>query len=129
MKKIICIGVVPQGKRGATTFFKIEDERGYLSFTGVIGPTASGNARGGCGQIIMEFQHRYAADDDKYGAEHDYLIKPSDIKFAPGWNVFNWLDFLDLWEKWHMVNIDIVPKEVIDQINALPDTNLEPAWV
>jgi hypothetical protein len=126
MKKIICIGVVPQGKRGATTFFKITDERGRLSFTGVIGPLVSGNARGGCGQISMEFQHRYTADDD---TRWDHLIAPHEIKFAPGWNVFNWLDFLDLWKKWHLVDIDKVPKEVIDQINALPDTDLKPAWV
>lgn len=126
MRKILCIGVVPQGKRGATTFFKITDERKYLSFTGVIGPTASGNSRGGCGQIDMEFQHRYAADDDiRWG----HLIAPTEIKFEPGWDVFNWLDFLDLWKRWHMVSIDKVPKEVIDQINALPYTDKEPAWV
>jgi len=126
MKKILCIGVVLMGKRGATTFFEINDERGYLSFSGVIGPLASGNARGGCGQIDMEFKHRHEADDDK---RWSHLITPEEIKFNSDWNTELWYQFLDLWKSFHMVDIDKVPEVIIEAIKAFPDSKLKPAWV
>ncbi len=46
-------------------FAKIEIDNGKLSISGVIGPMKSGNARGGCGQIDMEFAHRNPAHDDQ----------------------------------------------------------------
>ncbi|MBK9272780.1 MAG: hypothetical protein IPM48_14440 [Saprospiraceae bacterium] len=82
--------------RGIGGWNKKETKPATLSISGVIGPRKSGNADGSCGQIDMDFWHR----DGKY--RDDKLIKPKDIKFSEGWDAIKWLDFLDVWENWHL---------------------------
>lgn len=77
-------------------FCRIRYAEGRLSITGVIGPMPSGNAKGGCGQIDMEFSHRNLADNDKC---YSSPLKPV---LAPGWDRKTWLDFLDVWKAWHL---------------------------
>lgn len=99
MRKIVRIGKMPVDGRKGDIFCKISVEGGKLSISGVIAPLLSGNARGGCGQIDMEFEHRNARHDDhRYGD----LVKPSDIDFAPGWDRDKWWDFLEIWKQWHL---------------------------
>jgi hypothetical protein len=99
-RKVCRIGTIDTGnKRRASVFVKIELREGRLSISGVIGPLASGNALGGCGQIDMGFAHRNPAGNDK---RYSKPIRPCDIRFAPGWTDDKWLDLLDVWNRWHM---------------------------
>lgn len=87
------------GKRHVDIFLKAAIDNGKLSITGVIGPKSNGDADGGCGQISMEFEHRNPAHNDK---RYSHLITPKEITFAPGWTADKWLDLLDIWETWHL---------------------------
>lgn len=99
MKKIMRIGTVPCGHSHASLYCVVKDENGHLSFTGVIGPLRSGNARGSCGQIDMGFAHRNHADNDPRTSNP---IKVGQIRFAKGWTPKKWLDLLDAWKRWHL---------------------------
>lgn len=81
MNKIIHLGRGPSGH----IFCKISFIDGKLSITGVEGPTSNGNCRGSCGQIVMGLKG------------HEDLIDP-----APGWTRGKIADFLDIWDKWHL---------------------------
>lgn len=92
--KILQIGTVKIGERFALIYCEIKYCDGNLSISGVVGPLKSGNCLGGCGQINMNFQYGNSIDES--------LIKPNEITYARGWNAEKWLDFLDIWEKWHL---------------------------
>ena len=47
----------------------------------------------------MEFKHRNPKHDDD---RHHELVSPDQIDFADGWNEELWLDFLEVWEVWHL---------------------------
>jgi hypothetical protein len=79
-------------------FCHAEYRDGKLSITGVVAPTKCGNARGGCGQIDMEFQH--ANDGVEELSKRAYETK--DIEFAQGWTSEVWYKFLDIWDLWHL---------------------------
>ncbi len=102
MYKIMRIGTIQineQSAEQANVYFKAEFKGGKFSMSGVVGPLSSGNCLGGCGQINMEFKHRNNEDDDK---RYNKLITPQDITFAPGWDKEKLFDVLDIWEKWHL---------------------------
>ena len=99
MKKVCRIGTVLQGNRRASIYIKAEMTDDKLSISGVIGPLPSGNALGGCGQIDMEFAHRFPEHNDPRTSD---LIRPDEINFAPGWDRSRWLDLLDIWHRWHL---------------------------
>ena len=102
MRKVIRPGRIMNyygGRYHPDIFCKITLDNGRLSISGVIGPKSNGNARGGCGQIDMEFMHRNAADND---TRYSDPIKPGSIEFAKGWNRETWLDFLGIWDRWHL---------------------------
>ena len=84
--KVCRIGTVLVGRRYASLYVKIQTRlegcRGVLSITGVEGPTASGNALGGCGQLVMS--------QWKIGT------------FAKGWNRSKVAALRDVWERWHL---------------------------
>jgi hypothetical protein len=130
INKIVRIGTIAPWGTGyrASVYFRVtrgECGRAYWSFTGVIGPRISGNAAGGCGQIDMEFAHRNPADNDP---RFSHLIKPADIRFAPGWDTEKWLTFLDHWKQYHLTEKPM-PARVFDFLTSLPDTDRNPAWV
>jgi hypothetical protein len=80
-------------------FAKISIENDRLSISGVIGPLQSGNAKGGCGQINMEFAHRNPSHNDKrYGNP----TPASELRFSRGWNADTWYSFLEVWHDWHL---------------------------
>ena len=99
MEKIVRIGTLKEQGHNADLFCKIEINDGKLSISGVVGPKSNGNAIGGCGQIDMEFWHRDTLQNDRRTTAP---TKPSEITFAPGWTADKWLDFLDIWHKWHL---------------------------
>ena len=85
-------------KRPVDVYVKVRFD-GDLSISGVIGPTRSGNAIGGCGQIDMEFAHRLPEHDD---SRYHNLIEPEDIDFASGWDTKKWYTLLDVWRLYHL---------------------------
>lgn len=99
LAKTVRVGRVPCYPDTADLFCRIEIEDGKLSISGVIGPKSNGDARGGCGQIDMEFAHRNPSDN---GGRYSDPIRPDQIEFALGWTADLWLEFLDVWQKWHM---------------------------
>ena len=83
-RKVMRIGRVDTGAgRFVSLYVKAEYSKdGRLSMTGVEGPTPSGDARGGCGQIVMS---------------------PWPIKtYAPGWDAASVAQLRDIWEQWHL---------------------------
>jgi len=60
---------------------------GRLSISGVIGPTANGDARGSSGQWEMSFDQSYPPDARTY---------------APGWSADLFARFLAAWRAWHL---------------------------
>jgi len=123
MKKIMRIGTIPVGGRRASVYIKARLEGEDFGISGVIGPLPSGNALGSCGQIDMEFEHRNKGDND---LRYDHPIKPSDFNFSRNWDKELWFDLLDIWAEWHMKKD--VPKDVIDKLLSMPDTDKVPAW-
>lgn len=98
--KVLFPGTVPFGiARRIPVFAKVDYDGTRLSFTGVEGPRANGDASGSCGQIAMGYKHRDPADDD---SRCDSPTGPDEIEFADGWDADLWLDFLDAWQRWHL---------------------------
>lgn len=64
-----------------STFIHIQYKGGRLSITGVEGPTASGGARGSCGQI------------------GDHLTVE---EYAPGWDAEKLAKLAEIWDRWHL---------------------------
>ena len=85
--------------RWASVYCKIKYKDGKLSISGVIGPLYTGNALGGCGQIDMEFGHKNPEHND---SRYDNPTKPSEIRFAEGWDAEKWLEFLEIWKLYHL---------------------------
>jgi hypothetical protein len=86
MNKIIRIGTrqVWDGGRWASVYCHITYRDGQLSLTGVVGPLASGNAVGSCGQIIE-------------------TIECSDgWSYAKGWTPPMRRELATVWRKWHL---------------------------
>jgi len=103
LNKIVRVGKLDRELYGnrehPNIFCKITYADGRLSISGVVGPRRSGNCAGSCGQIDQGFAHRNPDDnDDRY---HN-LIQPEQIRFARGWTADRWLDFLDIWQAWHL---------------------------
>lgn len=100
MKKVIHPCDVPMwdGKK-YPMFCEIEFTDGTLSICGVIGPNRWGNAKGGAGQIAMEFDHLDKSQND---SRYSDPIKARDLRFAPGWNRAKWYKLLEYWHNWHL---------------------------
>lgn len=148
MEKVVRLGIArPEwAKRGYNVYAKIKIENEKLSISGVEGPHPSGNCRGSCGQIDMSLQAEGLAElgkgwtkdlmkgffkvwkdwhlnDLESGCEHqqimgwdkydDHPSEPCPIcgyKYGTAWNT------------------KPLPKAVIEFLEALPETDLEPAW-
>lgn len=63
-------------------FAHIKFSDGKLSITGVEGPKANGDCRGGCGQIVMS------------GLSVD--------AYAPGWHAQKVAKLAEIWDRWHL---------------------------
>lgn len=157
-KKIVRLGKIPHtDKQRMDVFCSIQYKEGNLSISGVEGLLRSGNARGGCGQIVMS------------------LTATMFNEYAPDWDVVKVARFLDVWNNWHLndmqagtpkqtaylkqkgdkLNYDEskavlktaglepddgyrygskwlkvdVPDDVLGFLQALPDTDYTPNWV
>lgn len=106
--KVVRPGTINGGRSRFSVFCSIEFDGKRLSITGVEGPLASGNARGGCGQIEMHYMHRNPGDDSPYERDgkvvwpdRDTLTGPQDFVWAEGWDADLWLDFLYVWKHYH----------------------------
>lgn len=73
--------------KDGNVFCEITFKDGELSITGVIGPKANGDARGGCGQINMSFAESYPEETRTY---------------AEGWTPELFARFLSTWDQWHL---------------------------
>lgn len=104
-ERVLCPGTIPndasRGPARVPVFCKVTfSAEGRLSVTGVVGPRSNGDAWGSSGQIGMGFSRRNPADNDRrYG---DALVTPADFVFDAGWDAELWLDFLEVWERWHL---------------------------
>lgn len=97
--KVVSPGSVPNGNGRMDVFVKIEWDGTRLSISGVEGPLASGNASGSCGQIDGGYAHRDPVDDDR---RYQEPTRPEEFSFRAGWDAEHWLDFLDVWKRWHL---------------------------
>jgi hypothetical protein len=86
--KVVRLGTLDK----SSVFCRIQFRDGDLSITGVVGPMRNGIAKGGCGQIVMEFKECYSR------GYHTF----SDITPAPAWNADMVSRFLRAWERWHL---------------------------
>lgn len=164
MKKIINPGRVMIGKMRRPVFCIIKINDGKLSITGVEGPKDNGNCFGSCGQIAMHYAHRDSKDNDK--RIHCPMMLET---FEAGWSQKLWFDFLTIWKRWHLNDMqsacehqrklgwtykdhhdketfqgeacpecgykigsawlkEELPSEVIQFLEALPPTQVTPAW-
>lgn len=99
IEKVIRPGRLIANDRRVDVFCKVDYNGTRLSISGVVGPLANGNAWGGAGQIDMEFAHRNPDDND---ARYTALYSTDDFVFSVLWNAEMWLDFLDVWKRWHL---------------------------
>lgn len=101
MQKILYIGTIAVGARRAALYCKVKLENDRLSISGVEGPLKSGDALGGCGQIDMHYAHRDHTQNDKRYARGEFT-HANEIRYAAGWNADAWLDFLNVWKRYHL---------------------------
>ena len=94
IEKVIFPGV---NSHGDNVFCKIKFKDGKLSITGVEGPKRNGDANGSCGQIAMGYFHRNPAHNDSR-----YSNPTRIVTFQQGWSEKLWLDFLEVWNDWHL---------------------------
>lgn len=84
-------------------FCKITYSMGKLSITGVEGPMRNGNAKGGCGQIVMSDWH--LAD------------------YAPDWDADKVAQFRAAWDAWHLNDVTAGSPAQMAHLKANPVTD------
>jgi hypothetical protein len=82
MKDFTKVSAIGHSKETGTTWVKVKYEGGRLSITGVEGPLRNGDARGGCGQIVMD---EWCFDS-----------------YREGWNADMVRHLRDVWNDWHL---------------------------
>lgn len=85
MEKIVRLGRTAEGSVVARISYEIKEGDGgrrCLSISGVIGPMQNGDAKGSCGQIVME--------------EWKFL------NYAEGWDDEKVTKFRKIWNRWHL---------------------------
>ena len=146
-RKTLYVGKAPSGKLNYKVFLRAEvnTEKGTFSISGVHGPLANGNCMGGCGQItstvekvvkyapnwnkesvdkLLHMWDKWHLNDMKAGCIHQrelgwssYDEHPSEpcpvcgYKYGSSW-----------------LKEDLTP-EFHDWFNALPESEITPAWV
>lgn len=101
MDKVVRIGTIQHDRRWVSVYCRIKYENGRLSITGVVGPLASGNAVGSCGQILD-------------------VVKRSVWNYAPGWNQSVRRALADVWERWHLNDMNAGTADQMAHIRAHP---------
>ena len=101
MKKTVNPCKVRIGRTLTPVFCRVELEDGKLSISGVVGPLPSGNCRGGCGQIDMEFYHRDESQNDSRYNRDLFKIGPHMV-LSEDWTADQWYKFLEVWHDYHL---------------------------
>lgn len=108
MKKTIRIG----RNRSGDIYCRIEITDGCLSISGVVGPLANGDCRGPCGQINMRLRGEQGG-----------------IALAPGWTRAMLARFFDVWEEWHLNDLQAGSPAQMAWIAKNPlDTGYPKSW-
>jgi hypothetical protein len=103
MRKIINPVTVKVGEKFFPVFCSVEINAGKLSISGVVAPMSNGDARGGCGQIDMEFKHQNPKHDDKrYTSRELYGVEAENMQLVEPWTLENWYKFLEFWHVYHL---------------------------
>ena len=93
--KVVRIGTVKTyGGRGASVYCHITYNNDRLSISGVVGPLPGGNCLGSCGQIIMDWTPI--------------------VNYAKGWTPSMVRRFLDIWDRWHLNDMQAGTPEQMD---------------
>jgi hypothetical protein len=90
--KVLHPADMKMGERHEKLFCKVEFDGSKLSICAVVGPRPTGNARGGCGQIIMEFSEY----------DHRGYTSLSTLRLAKGWTRATVRKLFDVWNRWHL---------------------------
>ncbi|MDH5645206.1 MAG: hypothetical protein OEZ01_04320 [Candidatus Heimdallarchaeota archaeon] len=101
INKIVRLGTVKiYDNKHATVYCKIKFKDGRLSITGVEGPYTNGNCAGSCGQINIHLTK-----------------KQETIKLNPAWNKSMLAKFFNVWDEWHL-----------NDLNPNCEHQIGPAW-
>lgn len=142
MRKVINPGkvAIPFRKHKVNAFAEINWDGRRLSIHGVVGPQANWNCRGSCGQCVDEIEtvepnadwtpemvktfcsvwRRWHLNDMRAGCSHQRWLGITEVgKSCP----------ICGYKYGHSWLTEEVPQEVIDWLQSLPDTKIEPAWV
>lgn len=146
--KIVRLGTTLAGKRRVSVYCEITYKDRNLAISGVEGPYPSGNCAGGTGQIDMHMDDEYI---EGLNLAPGWTIGKVE-RFVAVWREWHLNDLQAACEhqralgwKWTTHPMAIcpvcgyelgsawlrkdVPKDVLDWLRGLPDTDKEPAWV
>lgn len=104
--KVLRIGETRSPGTYCDMFVKVEYASGKLSITGVEGPMRNGDAKGSCGQIIM----------------HDWEI----VNYAPGWDASKVAKLRQVWEDWHLNDMQAGTPEQTEALKPFYTTRKYP---
>jgi hypothetical protein len=97
--KVVRIGTVKTyGGRWANVYCRITYKNGRLSITGVVGPLPSGGCLGSCGQINADWTPI--------------------VNYAKGWTPSKVRRFLDIWDRWHLNDMQAGTPEQTEFVKA-----------
>ena len=107
--KVVRIGSVKTyGGRWASVFCSIEYKNGRLSISGVVGPLHSGNCLGSCGQIIVNWTPI--------------------VNYAKGWTPSMVNRFLDIWNRWHLNDMNAGTPEQMEFVRNYRKNHARPSY-
>lgn len=113
MNKIIKVGTV----ENRPLYCKIVYNDGRLSITGVIGPKKNYGSHGGAGQVIMSF-----LEYDRRGH-----LTLSNITPSQGWDYATIKRFFDVWDRWHLNDMQAGSPRQMDYLRLHPQTSYDAA--
>lgn len=144
MQKILFLGQQKENNKDLKVFCKIEFKNGNLSISGVIEPKQNGDAGGSCGQIYDELKNPFMSygngwdrekvddfvaiwkkwhlNDMQAGCEHQRIFDWGNDKVKKPCPICGY-KYGTAWLK------EDLPDWVVSYLEALPESELKPAWI